>query len=145
MFWVCISNYSKIIFTFQDPSLDSPIRTLFSFSALEILFWLKWNGWRFLIFMRSLFFYRAYFENNNLFKHNWYIREQFEHNVKFAFACAWVHLEKIICEHRSAPSWTQLHKNTQNTHIHSLQTPTSHLSRCVLWATPIHICFANFH
>ena len=74
----------------------------------------------------SQFCYNAYFENANVFQHDWYIREQCEHNMNFTFAMwDFVHRNTSEAENRTQLDWvTQEH--TRRTHLKHLPASFVH-------------------
>lgn len=57
------------------------------------------------------------FENVNLFKHDWYIKEQFEPNTNFVFGYGWFHTGEILGEgrklHPADPSCLRIHETVK--------------------------------
>lgn len=84
-------------------------------------------------------FYNACSENVSLFKHNWYIKEQFEPKTDFVFGYGWFHIqEKKRGEgrklHPADPSCLRIHKTVKK--ISGIIFPTTeeeaHLSTKIL-------------
>ena len=76
-------------------------------------------------------------KHKNLLQWDWYIREQFEQNMNFAFDYEQFHLWETLGEHR------KLHPEYMK--YTNLKQLASYLrSPCVLWAITIHIWYYTF-
>ena len=94
------------------------------------------------IFVYSQFCYNACFENANLFKYNWYIKEKQEYNADFAFDRGWFYTGEILEEgrklHPAEPSCIRIHeaekrekkkKKTRNNLFHNQRESTICMQR----------------